>query len=206
MGINQIILEYLRVILSWPLLTFILLIIFLFKFANSIKVFLENLRSLKAGPFEFSQQQKPPEEINKKIEDKLEESGITLTKEQLKQIEETFETLSKEKQNKEFQISKQGEVIRYLAERAELYEFLYLNLYLVYNSKIALFWFVNPSTKDNFIYSFPLPPQIVNQTAEKEAIFTVLLSNGLIEQDGLLFKISEKGKRFLKFLGYNVNF
>jgi len=206
MGINQIILEYLRVILSWPLLTFILLIIFLFKFANSIKVFLENLRSLKAGPFEFIQQQKPPEEINKKIEDKLEESGITLTKKQLKQIEETFETLSREKQNKEFQISKQEEVIRYLAERAELYEFLYLNLYLVYNSKIALFWFVNSSTKDNFIYSFPLPPQIVNQTAEKEAIFTVLLSNGLIEQDGFLFKISEKGKRFLKFLGYNVNF
>jgi len=206
MGINQIILEYLRVILSWPLLTFILLIIFLFKFANSIKVFLENLRSLKAGPFEFIQQQKPPEEINKKIEDKLEESGITLTKKQLKQIEETFETLSREKQNKEFQISKQEEVIRYLAERAELYEFLYLNLYLVYNSKIALFWFVNSSTKDNFIYSFPLPPQIVNQTAEKEAIFTVLLSNGLIEQDEFLFKISEKGKRFLKFLGYNVNF
>jgi len=204
MGINQIILEYLRIILSWPLLIFILLIIFLFKFANSIKVFLENLRLLKAGPFEFSQQQEPPEEIEKKIEDKLEESGITLTKEQLKQIEETLETLSREKENKESQIFKQQEVIRYWAERAELYEFLYLNLYLVYNSKLALRWFINPSTKDNFIYSFPLPPQIVNQITEKEAIFNALLSNGLIEQDGLVFKISEKGKRFLKFLGYKV--
>jgi len=188
MNINQIILEYLSILLSWPLLVFILGIVFLFKFSNSIKTFLENLRSLKAGPFEFSQQQKPPEEIEKKIEDKLEESGITL-----------------EKEDKEFQISQQQEVIRYWVERAKLYEFLYLNLYLVPNSKTALLWFINPSTKDNFIYSFILPPQIVNQKEEKEAIFNALLSNGLIEQDGILFKISEKGKRFLKFLGYNIN-
>jgi len=204
MNINQIILEYLRIVLSWPPLVFILAIVFLFKFSNSIKTFLENLRSLKAGPFEFSQQQKPPQEIEKKVEEKLEESGITLNKEQLKQIEETFETLSKEKEDKEVRISQQQEVIRYWVERAELYEFLYLNLYLVYNSKAALLWFINPSTKDNFIYSFFLPPQIVNQIAEKEAIFNALLSSGLIEQDGLLFKISGKGKRFLKFLGYNI--
>jgi len=203
MDINQIILEYLRIILSWPTAVFFIGTIFLFKFSNSIKIFLENLRSFRAGPFEFSQQQSSPQEIEKKVEEKLEKSGITLNEEQLKQIEKTFEALSKEKEDKEIKISRQEEVIRYLVERAELYKFLYLNLYLVPNSKNALFWFISPSTKDYFIYSFPLSPQIVNQIAEKEAIFNALLSNGLIEQDGLLFKISEEGKRFLKFL-YNV--
>lgn len=205
MSINQIILEYLRVILSWPTIVLLLGIIFLFKFSHSIRGFLRKLRFFKAGSFEFSQQQSLQQEVEKKVEEKLEESGITLNQEQLKQIQETFETLSKEKGDKEVRITQQEGVIRYWFERAELFEFSYLNLYLAYNSKIALFWLMNPSTKDNFIYSFQLPPQIVNQIAEKEAIFNALLSTGLIEQDGFLFKISEKGKRFLKFLGYNIN-
>ena len=170
MNINQIIIEYLKVLLSWPTITFFLVIIFLFKFSESIKIFLSNLRSFKAGLFELNQQQSLPTRVEKKVEGKLENKKITLEK------------------------------------RAELFEFAYLNLYLVYNTKQALLWFYfTPSTRENYIFTFILPPQAINQSVEKEAIFNALLANELIWQEGILFKITEKGKQFLKFLGYNIN-
>ena len=224
MSINQIILEYLRIVISWPLLIFILGAIFLFKFSNSIKTLLENLHILKAGPFEFSQQSKKKRQ-GKKIEG-IKKDEIASIKEESDELKKNVEIISREKQKITKESKQKERVIKELlktmnkfvtiltrstnaivslAKRAELYEFAYLNLYLVYNSKLALLWFYKVSfTKENFINSFPLPPQIINQTAEKEAIFNALLANGLIEQDGILFRITEKGKRFLKYLGYNI--
>ena len=217
---HQIILEYLKVLLSWPVVVFVLGIILFFKFSSSIKIFLENLRSFKAGPIEFSQQQREEERTEEKIKKELrEEKGIKLSLSEIKKIQTKIETLSKEKRDKEHKISEQERLIdelfkishdllklnNVLIKDVEFYEFSYLNLYLVDNSKQALWWFYqNPSTKENFINSFFLPPQIVNQIAEKEAIFNALLVNDLIKKQNEFYVISEKGKKFLKFLGYSV--
>jgi len=106
------------------------------------------------------------------------------------------------------------ELQKYIQELFKLikfYEFSYLNLYLVYNSKLALWWFyvqnINHSaTKQIFILSFPLPEQIINPNIEKEAIFNALLSNGLIENvSSDLYRVTLKGEEFLKFIGLIKN-
>lgn len=91
-------------------------------------------------------------------------------------------------------------------ELKEISEFLYINSFLVNNSKRALFWFYNQknqsSTKQNFISMFPLQEQIIDQTIEKENIFNALFSTQLLEKDGENFNVSEKGTKFLKILNY----
>ncbi len=206
--ILEIILKFLEIIFSWPVVFLVIFLIFVCKFKESIKVFLENIASIKVGPFEASQRQGKAveEKIEEKITENLQEQGISLSKGQLQELDNLFNSLSKEKESKEVEIANQNQAIKYLAERAELYEFAYLSLYLVHNSKLTLLWFYyqpsNSSTKENFALQFVLPPQIINPIAEKEAIFNALLINSLIEQNGVLFKVSEKGVRFLKFVKF----
>ena len=152
----------------------------------------------------MSQRQQVPtsRDIEEKVAENLKEQGIALTPQQLQQIEQAF-------QEKETQLANKDEAIKYLIERAELSEFAYLTLGLVYNTKVALMWFYlqpsHSSTKENFINLYTLPPQIINPLAEKEVIFNTLLTNQLLEQNGLLFTVTDKGKRFLKYLGYIVS-
>lgn len=208
--ILEIILKYLRTFLSWPVVSLVVFLIFIWKFKESIKLFLENLASIKVGPFEASQRRGrgkiTEEKIEKEITENLQEQGITLNDEQLKQLDDLFSNLSKEKESKEVEVANQSEIIKYLAERAELYEFAYLSLYLVHDSKRALLWFnsqpSSSSTKENFTAQFVLLSQIINPFAEKEAIFNALLVNSLVEQNGALFKISEKGVRFLRYIKF----
>ncbi len=202
--ILETILNYIRAVLSWPPMFVVVSFIFIIKFRDSIKVFLENIATIKMGPLEASQQQKKvtPEKIEEQIAENLQEEGVKLTQEQLKQIEEAFNSLSKEKESKEIEVTNQKEFIQYLLERSELYEFAYLTLFLVHNSKLALLWFytqpTSTSTKENFMMQFALQTQHFNPAAEKEAIFSALMVNELLEQNGILFKVSEKGVRFLR--------
>lgn len=172
---HQLFLDYVKTIFSWPFVIFILGIISILKFSSSIRIFLESIRLSKAGPFEFLEKQSP-----------------FPVKEADKQIDSVSKT-DKEK-------------IENLLVRAEFFEFSYFNLFFVYNTKQALIWFYgnSQSTKDNFVESFALPQQVINQKAEKETIFNILLANALLEQNGILFFTSEKGKRFLQYLGYQI--
>lgn len=106
---------------------FIISLIFIIKFKESIKLFLENIASIKVGPFEANQkQQSGPEET---------------IKEQI---------------------------------------------------------------TENFISHFILPTQITNYMSEKETIFNALLVNGLLVQNGGLFKVSDKGIKFLRYMKFDV--
>ena len=159
---HQLILDYLRLIFSWPCVVLVIGLIFISKFSDSIKSFLKNIHSLKAGAFEVMQHQEPSSA-----------KGKTTKKSESK-------------------------------NRVRFFEFAYLNLHLVYNSKLSLLWFyrINKSTKENFLALFSLSPQIVNPYTEKEVIFNTLLVNKLLEQEKSLFSVSEKGKQFLRYLGY----
>lgn len=195
---------YFELLFSWPVAISIIGLIFIFKFSQSVKIFLENLNFLKVGPVEAGQRQQPTtsKDIEEKVTENLEQQGITLTTQQLQQIDQAF-------QEKETLLTNKDKTIKYLLERAELFEFSYLTLSLVYNTKVALMWFylqlLHSSTKENFINSYILPFNITDPLAEKEAIFNALLTGQLLEQNGSLFNVTEKGKRFLKYLGFNIN-
>lgn len=207
MEIFKIIQTYLAVILTWPVAFFVIALIFMFRFGQSIKTFLENIGTIKFGPFEANQRQNIPEDpkIDNQIEKGLEQKGVVLSDEEVNQVKQSFEILTKENEAKDNKIKDSDNLTNYLAQRAELYEFLYLSLFLVENSKKVLRWFntqnSRSATKGYFIYQFLLPPQINDHVSEKEAILNALLVNGLISQSGDLYCVTEKANRFLNFIG-----
>lgn len=179
--------DYLAVILTWPTAILTLGLIFIYKFNNSIKIFLEKINYLKAPGVELSQQQSispsPPSQdqqndqqiVENLSADKTNE-GITLTPEQLNDLAAAFEKI----------------------------EFKYLALHLVQNTVFALLSIsTSPITKDYFLQAFQLPSQIINPNLERQAIINELLSNELVVENSLL-KITEKGNRFLRFMGYKA--
>lgn len=205
----EVIRSYLAIFLSWPVVILVVSLIFILKFTESIKIFLENIKSFKAGPVEVSQHQRTssPQDIEKNVVENLQEKGITFTQEQLNNIEQHINNLSNQVQTATTESQNKDQLIKFLAERAELFEFAYLNYYLVFNTKQALLWFNNmplkTSTKENFIQNCFLQIQVPNILAEKEAIFSALLVNNLIQiTDQQVYKITEKGERFLKSIGW----
>lgn len=205
----ELVRKYLQTFFSWPVVIFIIITWFISRFSESIKIFLENIGSLKAGPIEITQNQRTstPQDINREVVENLEERGTTFTSQQLNSIEQHINNLSNQVQTATAESQNKDEIIKYLAERAELFEFAYLNYYLVFNTKQALLWFnsinLKTSTKENFFFSCLLQIQALNVQAEKEAIFNALLVNGLIHlAHQQTYKIAEKGERFLKYIGY----
>ncbi len=95
------------------------------------------------------------------------------------------------------------ELIHSIFTIKEQYEFAYLNLYLVANAKHALrtLFDLGSVTKELLVSSISLPPDLAEQSQQKEVIFNALLSHHLIEIDEGLYQTSEKGKRFLEFVG-----
>lgn len=202
--IAKIIPEYITALLSWPVAVFVISIILLNKFSEEISSFLRNTRIFKAGPVELQSQLQTEagtksKKTSKKINQSIAKKGIVLTDEQIKQLEVEFNKLSQETSSQDEQIKNKDQLIEYLAVRSELYEFMYLNLYLVQNTKLVLLWFnVQPFTKDFFNLSFQ---NTIPNPMEKEAIFNALLNNQLTKAAAGNFKITEKGFRFLKFIG-----
>lgn len=203
----QIINTFLATVLSWPVAVLILGLVFFLRFSSQISAFLENISSVKWGSFEAQRQQdKITEDVAAKTEVDLAAQGITLTNEQWEQITNLVNELSTNQNQQNTTIQQYQEALKATFERAENFEFAYLNLALVFNSKRALLWFAAQqnkcSTKPNFMLVYQLPPQVPNHFAEKEAIFNILLTTGLITQNGDLFTISDKGEKFLRHIGF----
>ena len=90
----------------------------------------------------------------------------------------------------------------------EAAHFALIKNFFVLNTKEALKWFYEkqlPVSIDVFSENFILPIPDIEGTIEREklVIFSVLVQFHMLESvSGNLFKISEKGKRFLIYLGY----
>ncbi|MBI2356775.1 hypothetical protein HYV12_01865 [Candidatus Dojkabacteria bacterium] len=196
----ELIARLLSVFLSWPIIALIFIIIFRLQLAQ----FLQNLQFIKAPGFEATSQ--PPSIQSESVEESVtistEERGVNLTSEQIATIENYLRT-----QND--QIEANNETIKYLAIRSEIYEFSFLGLYLVPNSKLALAWIKSQGriTKEFFYNNFRLIQQNLVQAyipnayrAEKENIFNALITNDLIQIEGEIITITAKGDRFMEFI------
>jgi len=143
-------------------------------------------------------------EDNKKIKEIINDVGV-------KDIDELgpfLKNIKEDLQNKDKTIEEKEKLIKGLFNLVRFYDFSYLNLYLVFNSKLTLLWFYNQglqhsSTKELFLLTFPLPPQIQNPQLEKEAIFAALTSNNLLNlTENAIYKVSPKGEQFLKHIKF----
>lgn len=97
------------------------------------------------------------------------------------------------------------ELIRSIFTIKEQYEFAYLNLFLVANSKAALKRLaeLGSATKKLFLTAMDLPSDIADESNQQEVIFNALLCHHLIENGEGIYQVSEKGRRFLEFIGWS---
>ncbi len=200
---EEIIIKFLNVLLTWPVTALVLGSVFIFIFKAEIKTLLKSNR-VKVGNVEFEQnlQSKDKEEIEGSSTMSHPKNGRYFSDEQITQLGQAINNLENDSSQKQNKINELTALAVQLNERAEAFEFLYLNTILVMNSKIALkHWFKDGSTKDYFMSSYPLPDSIVDKNQELSAIFNTILVNGLIEQAGEIFRVSEKGKKFLQKIG-----
>lgn len=195
--IRDIIPSYLEIILTWPVAIIIVSMVFLLKFSEEIRNFIQNVSSVRWGSFEALQQKQMP---TKDVEEQVEQvQGVSLTQEQWSEISNLVN-------EKEATIKDLQDALKIMIDRSENFEFAYLNSVLVHNTKLALYWFTlqsqKSSTKENFLNIFPLPEQIDNQPMEKEAIFNALITNGLLKQNGIVYEVTDKGEKFLVHINF----
>lgn len=197
---HGVIIEYCKIFFSWPVIVLVLGLIFVFKFSSSIGKFLENVRAFKVGPFEATAQ--GLNIVKDELGEKLKEDGEILSKEQRKIIEDQLASLSMLTEEQAKKLAEKEGFVRYLVTRSEFFEFAFLFLYLVPNTKRALRWFsgVGGVTNEFFVINFRLLTYIPDPYPEKQAILNALLSAQLIKSEGGQYKITNKGVRFLVFL------
>jgi hypothetical protein len=84
---------------------------------------------------------------------------------------------------------------------AYIWEYRYLNYYLVYNTQRVLDWFYD--LKEPILYSNfdALNINLISDPKERHAIISALLQHYLIEDKNNLLKITEKGREYVGFRG-----
>ena len=192
--LSEIFVSILSVLLTWPVAIFSLGIIFMSKYSKEIKSFILKISSFKFAGAELLQQNNKDEDISRNVEAVQQDSVL------IQALESANNDLTiKENQKKEIL-----ELANHFFERAELFEFRFLNLFLVQNSKNAILWFLNGSSKDNYNKNFVLISNEQNGFAkEKSKIFDIILIYGLVQisASSEIYYVSEKGDKFLKFIG-----
>ncbi len=202
---NVIFQEYLKIIFSFPAVLFFIIIFFLNKFSSAVDFFIRNLK-LKYKDLEASSQRfSLPPSSDPLIDKEDKEEIVKLSKEDVQEIAVNFQELQKTNLNNQDLISKQSNLISSLANRAELFEFAYLNLYLVFNTKLVLrgIYKAGRISKDLLIQQIFVSPNVSDQYSEKLAIYNALLINGLIEETDSIVIATQKAERFLQFIGLN---
>lgn len=201
---NPVVVEYLKVLLSAPAVFLIVLVILFLKFDLAIDYFIRNLR-LKYRDIEATSQQEIEISPNdERISKEKEKEFVKLSKQDAQSIVIDIEDLTAKGEKQKETIERlQNSVIQF-ANRSELFEFKYLNNILVLNTKLALnnLYLTGSTSKEYFIHNVFVPPGIKDKLSERLAIHTVLFVNGLIEETEFIVKVSEKGVRYLKFIGF----
>jgi len=203
---NQVAIEYLKIFLGWPAVVLLILSVFFTKFYTAIDYFIRNMRVKYKDVEATSQQAKNIQPDGSQTTEANEAEVISLSKQDAQSIAEGIENLQTDNKTKQQTIDTLRNLVFQLANRSEFFEFMYLNTLLVISTKSALLslYTNGPQSKALFIENVKnifIPPMVLDKETEKLAIHNALLVNGLIEEIGSLLKVSEKGERYLKFIG-----
>jgi hypothetical protein len=191
-------------VFSWPTAVIVLGMVFMVLFREVIGLFLGRLGRVRVGPFEAYRQQPETETFAEHFAETLTEEDQPISDEELDEIEQMITHLAQTNTHHATELAKQREAVSYLRERADFFELQYLSLYLVQNSRAALLWFYSQperaSTREYFFTQFDPPTAVPDLAREKEIIFNVLLVQGLLDQQGAVLRLAEKGVRLLRHI------
>ncbi len=189
MEIATLVLQYLTVLLTAPPLLSIVAVVFMFKFAEDIKVLLLRVAKIRLpGGAEFDTPQsrrtvdEEPGPAPETGEIPVEGIPPDLTPEQQQVI---------------------AQLVRAHIATAYLWEYRYLNYFLARGTQLALDWFVGLPQPTNYAYydSFFLP--IAHSARERQAILNALQAHHLVTCDGNTntITITPKGREYHQWRG-----
>lgn len=170
MEVAELVLEYLKALLTWPVMGLTVFLTFLLLFRAELSGLIERIENARfPGGTEFSTPQKHNLEMEREErkppsqdEDHSPNLADILDSEQIKVVEDR---------------------LKHLDSLAKYWEYNYLNLFLVPNSQRVLDWFVgtgNPVPKQTFhsVWS-----TIIHSEKERKAILQALGNHHLIYED-----------------------
>ena len=174
----ELIHKYFATILSMPVAILVIVLTFMKRFKKGIVIFLKNSRLKGVGPASVDQKERGQET---KTIDNTSETNVLPILETTKSKEDFMSP----EETKKF--------------------FLLKDNFLTLNSKLSLLWFYNKpdhtATKKLFIDTYTLSGFYDRPENEKENIFLALYNEKLIEPTDNSYKVSERGRMFLEYIG-----
>lgn len=183
-----LILQYITVFFSWPVVVLVIVIYFTQKFSDSISIWIRNLK-VQYGDATISSSQAIDSKVDSAEGDGLPQKQAD-AKDGKSQYLSTIQTTDVEVLKKQ---------IVSWRENAYIWEYKYLNYYLVPNTKRVLHWLYLFKTANfetyNNVFSSSIP-----EMEERNTILMVLQNHFLLVfKDGIL-EISEKGKEYTEVM------
>lgn len=200
---NAVVVEYLKVLLGLPAVVLLVFLIFFSRFYSAIDYFIRNMKVKYKDVEASSQQAVNRSSDGTQVTEENQAEVVNLSKQDVQEIAESIQNLQTDNTNKQQTIDTLRELVGQLANRSEIFEFKYLNSILVLNSKVVLrdLNSIGQMSREVFIHNIFVPSNVADKYSEQLAIHNVLLVNGLIEENGSIVQVSEKGIRYLKFIG-----
>jgi len=189
MDLANLILEYLKVLLSAPVVTGIVAILFFLLFREDIKALLLRIAKIRfPGGAELSTSQSERQIKEEKVESKG-----------LPSVDRTIPGLPANLGQEERR--KVEEIVR--AERATAYvwEYRYLNYFLVYATQRVLDWLISlgQSTTYNHFDTIWLP--LIPSANERSAIISALQAHHLVQVHDAVIEVTPKGREYQQWRG-----
>ncbi len=191
MEIAKLVLEYIKAILSAHLIIGAVAMTFLVMFKEDVKALMRRIAKIKfpgGSELSTSQSEKASEDLSATAAPPpVATSGgppipenLSLTQVQIQAVRQLFD-----------------------AERARaaLWEYRYLNYFLVPNTQRVLDWLssLNTRTTVSFFDAFWMP--VLPSVEERRAIINALQAHHLIQLDGELIEVTPKGREYIQWRG-----
>ena len=174
--------KYLEIILSLPSVILIIFSALLFRFGDEIQDILKNLSVLKVWGVQVEKGDIRKGDDEEKVQGESKKVASEIVKEGGKHAEKLIQEYN---------------------DLLEHYYFKYLDASLAHDTKRALLFFKERSVSiAEFFYHFSLHQRVYNPEHQKRIMLDVLLEEGLLIKNGDIVSISDKGKRFLQFIGW----
>jgi hypothetical protein len=186
----SVVLEYMKVLLSAPPIAGAVVTIFLALFRDEIRTLIRRTASIRfpGGELSTSQIERTAEELAENPE----QPALPTT--EPPSLPPGL-TLGPEEQRKLF------EFIKAERARAALWEYRFLNLYLVRNTQRVLDWLASLSQRTTFRLFDAFWAPIVPNPQERQAIIDALANNHLIQISGELIEVTPKGREYIQWRG-----
>jgi hypothetical protein len=196
-GFFQMVLEYLRVFLSWPAVVLALGVFFLMRFKEPVKALIDRAASIKLpGGSELMFPQTTLNALNARTADETEAAplGVGVEQVQIAVNDQQPDVPAPE-------VAALEQRLRSERERAYLWEYRFLNYYLAPGTQIVLEWLAsreptNFATYDNWIMNQ------VRNPVERFAMIEALRNHHLLRVDDTgLMSVTPKAREYMEWRG-----